>query len=146
MKRSICQFIALSLISGCAIANEPAQPGGRPCTDNFTSTGSFFTGTTYKTWQEHAGVSYDTAFRKAAQSVASNGWGAVTSNKDTGIITASQSVTMGKGSTAPLNVLVQEKSAKVILVEVNFSTGPGQRASEDVAREGLCKLAEAASK
>jgi hypothetical protein len=129
-----------------ARAQDTAPKDTRPCVSNFTVDGSFFKGTAYKTWQEHDGVTYDTAFRKVAQAVAANGWGTVTSNKDTGIVSASQAVTMGKGSVAPLNVIVQEKSSKTVRIEVNFNTGPGQKASEDVARDGLCKLAEAPGK
>jgi hypothetical protein len=116
----------------------------RPCVANFTVEGSFFRGKTYKTWQEFSGVDYDKAYRKVAQAVAANAWGAVNSNKDTGVITAGQAVIMGKGSVAPLNVIVQEKKGAIIRVDVNFSTAGGQSASEDTAREELCKLAEAA--
>jgi hypothetical protein len=52
---------------------------------------------------------------------------------------------MGKGSVAPLNFLGQEKSAKTVRIAVNFSIGSGQKASEDVARDGLCKLTELTS-
>jgi len=114
----------------------------RACEANFLVEGSFFTGKTYKTWQEHTGVTYDSSFRKVAQAMASSGWGTVNPNKDLGIISASQSVTMGKGATAPLNVLVKEDGAKV-RVEVTFATSAGQSASEDTAKTQLCKLVEA---
>src|SRR5215207_1318686 len=77
----------------------------RECEKNFTEEGSFFKGKTYKTWQEYKDVAFDSAFRRVAQAVAENNWGTVNANKDLGIITAGQAVTMGKGSVAPLNVI-----------------------------------------
>jgi len=116
------------------------------CAANFTEEGSFFTGKTYKTWVETSGVPYDTAFRKVVQAVAANAWGSPSSNKDTGIITASQAVTMGEGAAAPLNIIVQARKGGVIRVDVNFSTAGGQLASAETAKVELCKLAEAPGK
>jgi len=119
-------------------------PSPRMCEANFAVEGSFFSGKSYKTWNEFSGISYDTAFRKTAQAAASGGWGTVTPNKDAGIITASQTVTMGQGATAPLSIVVQEKKGGVVRVEAIFSTSGGQMASADTAKTELCKLVEAA--
>jgi hypothetical protein len=117
----------------------------RACMANFTEDGSFFRGKTYKTWQDYTGLQYDSAFRRVAQAVAENNWGNVNTNKDVGIITAGQAVTMGQGSVAPLNVIVKEKSGGLIHVEANFSTAGGQKAATDTVRTELCKLVEAAA-
>ena len=112
---------------------------------NFTADGSFVAGRTYRTWQEHDGVAYDAAFRKAAQAVAGAGWASVTPNKDTGTITAAQAITGGRrrgGTSAPLNVIVQEKGT-IIRVEVNFVLGPGQMTSDDALKGEFCKIVEA---
>lgn len=116
----------------------------RPCIEHFSKDGGFFKGTTYKTWQEFAGADKDKVFQNVAQAVASNSWGTVNANKDLGIITAGQAVTMGQGSVAPLNVVVKQKSGGPVRVEVTFATGPGQVASADTVRTELCKLLEAA--
>src|SRR5438309_703667 len=104
--RALLALVVLLVVSGVVQAADETK-GDRPCVINFTEEGSFFKGRTYKTWQEHTGIEYDKAFRKVAQAVAENNWGAVNINKDIGIITASQAVTMGKGSSAPLNVIVK---------------------------------------
>lgn len=117
----------------------------RECMKNFTEEGSFFKGKTYKTWQEYKDVQYDSAFRKVAQAVAENNWGTVNANKDLGIITAGQAVTMGEGSVAPLNVIVKEKSGGLVRVEANFGTAGGQKAATKTVRTELCKLVEAAA-
>ena len=116
----------------------------RTCETNFVTEGSFFSGKSYKTWQEFSDVTYDAAFRKTAQAAASAGLGTVTPNKDAGIITASQSVTAGKGATAPLNIIVDDKAGGTIRVVATFNTGPGQAASTDSVKGALCKLVEAA--
>jgi hypothetical protein len=122
-----------------AVANASAAT----CEDNFSVEGSFFKGKQFKTWAEHSGVSYDSAFRKVAQAVAAGGFGAVTSDKDTGIITAGQAVTMGNGSVAPLNIIVQEKAGGLIHIDANFSISGGQAASADTAKSELCRIANA---
>jgi hypothetical protein len=140
-------MVLLGILAPSAQATEEAQKGAstgeRPCVTNFTVEGSIFKGKTYKTWQEFTGVDYDKAFRRVAQAVAENAWGAVNPNKDAGVITAGQAVTMGEGAVAPLNVIVKEGSGGVIRIEVNFSTAGGQSASTDTARTELCKLVEA---
>ena len=121
----------------------PAPPPERACVVNFTEEGNFFKGKVYKTWQEFSGVSYDLAFRKVAQAVAENNWGTVNADKDLGLISASQTVTMGQGSVAPLNLVVKDKAEGVIRVDANFGTAGGQKASTKSVREELCKLVEA---
>ncbi len=117
----------------------------RACMKNFTEEGSFFKGKTYKTWQDYKDIAYDSVFRRVAQAVAENNWGTVNANKDLGIITAGQAVTMGQGSVAPLNVIVKEKSGGLIHIEANFGTAGGQKASTNTVRTELCKLVEAAA-
>lgn len=138
--------LSVLLVPAAQAAEDPKEgdaAGARACVTNFTVEGNIFKGKVYKTWQEFTGIDYDKAFRKVAQAVAENAWGAVTPNKDAGVITAGQAVTMGQGSVAPLNVVVKEKAGDVIRVEVNFSTAGGQSASNDTARTELCKLVEA---
>jgi hypothetical protein len=145
------RIIAIILLANSVLAwagEEPKQAASdkaKACVANFTEDGSFFKGKTYKTWQDYKGLQYDGVFRRVAQAVAENNWGTVNTNKDVGIITAGQAVTMGQGSVAPLNVIVKEKSGGLIHVEANFSTAGGQKAATDTVRTELCKLVEAAA-
>ncbi len=142
--RTLLTITMLLVISGPAdAADEPKT--GRPCMVNFTEEGSFFKGRTYKTWQEHMGIDYDKAFRRVAQAVAEDNWGSVNANKDIGVVTANQTVTAGKGSTAPLNVVVKERSGGVVRVDANFGIAGMQTTSTDAVRTELCKLVEAPS-
>jgi hypothetical protein len=145
MKITVALLIIV-LASAAQAAEEPQEPVStetRPCVKNFTAEGSIFKGKAYKTWQEFSGLDYDKVFRQVAQAVAENAWGTVSPNKDAGIITAGQAVTMGKGSVAPLNVVIKERSGGVIRVEAIFGTAAGQSTSKDAARTELCKLVEA---
>jgi hypothetical protein len=148
MKGLIIAFVLL-VSSGLAWAGDETKQASsddtRACVTNFTEDGSFFKGKTYKTWREYKDLAYDSVFRKVAQAVAENNWGTVNANKDLGIITAGQAVTMGEGSVAPLNVIVKEKSGGFIHVEANFGTAGGQKASTKTVRTELCKLVEAAA-
>jgi hypothetical protein len=128
-----------------AEAKQAPQDDKRECMKNFTEEGSFFKGKTYKTWQEYKDGKYENVFRRVAQAVAENNWGTVNANKDLGIITAGQAVTMGEGSVAPLNVIVKEKAGGLIRVEANFGTAGGQKAATNTVRTELCKLVEAAA-
>ena len=143
--------ITLILLAGSTVAwssegaNQAPLDDMRECVKNFTEEGSFFKGKTYKTWQEYKDAEYDRVFRMVAQAVAEDNWGNVNPNKELGIITAGQAVTMGQGSVAPLNVIVKEKSSGLIRVEANFGTAGGQKAATKTVRTGLCKLVEAAA-
>lgn len=122
----------------------PKSKEEKPCITHFKEEGSFFKGKSYKTWQEFPGADKATVFQNVAQAVASNDWGTVNPNKDLGIITAGQAVTMGEGSVAPLSVIVKQKKDGPVRVEASFGTGPMQKASTATVRTELCKLLEAA--
>ncbi len=148
MKAMAITFLLLSssaLVWAGDEAKQAQSEDSKECVKNFTEDGSFFKGKTYKTWQEYKGAQYDSVFRRVAQAVAENNWGAVNANKDLGIITAGQAVTMGEGSVAPLNVIVKEKTGGLIRVEANFGTAGGQKAATKTVRTELCKLVEAAT-
>ena len=146
--KGLLVVLVLLASSGLAWAGDETKQAPsedtRACVKNFTEDGSFFKGKTYKTWQDFTDLQYDSMFRKVAQAVAENNWGTMNANKDLGIITAGQAVTMGQGSVAPLNVIVKEKSG-LIHVEANFSTAGGQKAATNTVRTELCKLVEAAA-
>lgn len=137
--RTMTAAVAVAIASVAAINTAAAAT----CEENFVVEGSFFKGKQFKTWAEHTGSNYDTAFRKVAQEVAAGGFGAVNSSKDTGVITAGQAVTMGNGSVAPVTAIVSERDGGVIRVETSFSIAGMQSTSQDTVKTGLCKIANA---
>jgi len=136
--RTMTAAMAVAIASVASIDTAAAS-----CEENFVVEGSFFKGKQFKTWAEHTGVSYDAAFRKVAQEVAAGGFGAVTSSKETGIISAGQAVTMGKGSVAPVTAIVSDKKGGVIRVDANFSIAGMQGTSAETVKTELCKIANA---
>ncbi|MGD2116023.1 MAG: hypothetical protein PVG07_13275 [Acidobacteriota bacterium] len=150
MKLSTVLALSLVVFSTAAIVAAPlpaetAPEGSRPCVEHFTEEGGFFEGKTYETWQEHEGVSFDAAYRAVAQAVVKDGWSRVETDKDLGIITGSQEVTMGEGAVAPLNVVVDEVEEGKVRVEAKFSTAGMQKAKTKDVRKALCTIVEAAS-
>jgi hypothetical protein len=131
------------VLQAAEATDQEDEDDAKECVKNFTEEGSFFKGKTYRTWQEYGDLSYDGVFRSVAQAVAANNWGDVKADKDLGIISAGQAVTMGEGSVAPLSIVVKEKAGGVIRVEAAFGTAGGQKASTKTVRKELCKLVEA---
>jgi hypothetical protein len=146
MKRLLIALLLIgttSLAQTIVASERDEEDEARKCVRNFTEDGSFFKGKTYRTWQEYSGLSYDGVFRSVAQAVVAENWGDVNADKDLGIISAGQAVTMGQGSIAPLSVVVKEKPSGEIRVEATFGTAGGQKAATKAVRKGLCKLVEA---
>ena len=114
------------------------------CTANFTADGSFFKGKTFKTHIETTGVSFADAFRRVAQAVAREGWAQVHTDKELGQITATMDVANGKGSVVPLNIIVEDKGNAGVSAEAIMKLQAGKTASDDSARDALCKVLIAA--
>ena len=141
---SLVAFSVVTLIA-MPLTAESTSDDPRPCVEHFTEEGGFFKGKTYETWQEHEETPYEDAYRKVAQAVVKDGWSRVETDKDLGIITGSQEVTMGEGAVAPLNVVIEEKGEGKIRVEAKFSTAGMQKAKKKDVRKALCKIVEAVS-
>jgi len=114
----------------------------RVCAQNFTNEGSFLAGRTYKTHQVVKGVSKNTAMTRAAQYLSSNGWGITNTDKELGIINAAQTVTMGEGKTAPLNVSFSPEIGG-LKVSMAFSTSGGLSSAAQTVKDEFCKTIEA---
>jgi hypothetical protein len=143
------QIIALSAflatLAGCASqstvrpesAAAPSNLGA--CATNFTTEGSFWTGTRYSTFEEFPKKTVSGAFDALLQSVASSGYQVNSSSKEAGMISASQTVTFGQGKTVPLNFVIK-KFQTGVRVDVSFSTSGGVTGSADGAQKEFCKL------
>jgi hypothetical protein len=109
------------------------------CETNFTSTGSFFAGKTMKTF---AIVEPDqaTAFKGVYKALVSSGWTVTQSDKELGVITATETVSYGNGKTVPLNVVVDKADNGGTKVSLTFTMSGGLAASADSIKSGFCKL------
>lgn len=144
MKNSMLGLVAVgALISAAALAADAPTAAAGDCTTHFSAEGSFFAGHKYTTWIELPKVAKADAWSKINTSIVKDGWNITSSDKDSGIISAAQSVSFGKGSTAPLTILI-ESSGNGSKATATFRTGGGQTTKEDTVKEKLCSYLGAA--
>lgn len=132
----------LALTIGVAVnasaADTPTPPAdGTDCAGHFTSEGSFFSGKKYSTWADFAAVSKADLYSRIYSNIAKDGWTITSADKEAGIISASQSVSYGKGTTAPL-VIVIETSGTGSKATATFRVGGGQTTKEATVKQKLC--------
>lgn len=134
-------LVLVACFSGCvAIKQTQLTPDNRICATNFAYDGSFFAGRTFKTFQDFPKVNKERAFERALEFVVSDGWQIISSNKSQGIISASQSVSFGKGATVPLNIFVKPLSRNGSKVSINYSTPGGVSSPVDAVRDTFCSI------
>lgn len=128
---------ALVLVAAGASAAEP-------CVDNFKAEGNFLTGKTYKTWAVVSGVRQDDAFSKALAFTVANGFTVTASDKSSGVISAAQTVSYGKGKTVPLGIVFQPDAGN-LKISMNYATSGGVMSPEDAIKRHFCMTIAAAS-
>lgn len=109
-------------------------------TDMEVQPSSFWTGKTFKSFKEFPNADRDRAFDNIIATIAANGYQIVTSNKESGIISASQGVTMGKGKTVPLNAVIRNGKNGGIRIDLSFSTSGGLVVSDDSLVSEFCEI------
>ena len=120
-----------------------------PCEKNFTAKEGVLGRQIYNTWQVLPEITPQKAFRRAYIYLIREGWAINLTDKEFGIISASQQgVSSGEGGkAAPLNVLIEDLgdsggglSPKGIKATVTFSIPGGLHASEDGVRRSFCDM------
>ena len=145
MKKIILSSV-LVLTTGC-VSTAPesiATNDLRSCAQNFTHEGSLMTGKLFKTNDTIQGISKNAAFAKISKYIAMDGWHITNSDKELGMINASQTVSFGKGKTAPLNVSIDEVE-KDVKVSISFSTSMGVHSPAEAVMESFCKMVTSAT-
>jgi hypothetical protein len=139
MRQSILGLILVlvGITVGCGGGKHVVQSD---CAPDFTVEGSFMAGKTFKSFKDYSNISKAKAFDSAIVSLTTNGWQILNSNKDIGLISASQGTAFGKGATVPLNVLIQDRIGKGILVELTFKNNGGDLSSSSRIAEEFCKI------
>jgi hypothetical protein len=141
MKKSILLISAMFFLSGCAVTPQQKLQTSdtRECAKNFTYDGSFFAGRTFKTHQFVAGVSKNNAMARAARFLAVEGYSITSSDKEMGLISASQTVSYGKGKTVPLNVSILPKG-KGVDVSTTFAISGGLTVPVNSVKDTFCEI------
>src|ERR1039458_2011747 len=109
--------------------DKTAKVEDSPSFKHFTESGSFFTGKKYSTWQEFPDVSTANAFKRAYAFIAKNGYTIISSDKDTGVISATQNVISQAAKTVPFSILVEDLGHGGSKVTITFSLSGGMVSS-----------------
>lgn len=135
-------LIFFAFVSGCAMERSSVSKNDtRQCVANYSSSGSFWTGKQFKTYGIYQKINKDVVFDKTLASLASSGLTIQTSNKESGVISASQAVIMGEGKTVPVNAIISgNKATNEVKVELNFTLSGGLYTNADGLQEEFCKV------
>lgn len=114
-----------------------------PCVVNFTVEGSFMKGRIYKTSAPLGNLDRNVTYDRVIQFIATDGWRLATSNKDAGIITATQDVNWSDGKTTPFSAVVKQ-TADGLAIQLAFSTPAGTSSPKDAVVKDFCSIVDAA--
>ncbi len=144
MKNTILGILTILSVVGCASSGTQTLQtnDSRECAKNFTYNGSFLAGRTYKTHVFIPKVSKKIAMERAARYTINDGWQITNTDENLGIISASQTVSFGKGKTVPLNIGVEPKNAGVE-VTMTYSTSGGVTSPLESIKNHFCSTIEA---
>jgi len=149
MKTVFSVVVLVAALAGCASqpsstateAPAPALKGA--CVTNFATEGGFWAGQRHSTYEVFQKKSPAAAFDTLLQTVATSGYQIVTSSKESGLISANQTVSYGKGKTVPINVVIKKLSASEIRVDVSLALSGGVAAPIDSVQGEFCKFMDA---
>ncbi len=144
MKTITLAILIAAALGGCAASGTQSMKttDTRECAKNLTYNGSFLAGRTYKSHVFIKGVSKNMAMQRAARYISSDGWSITNTDKDLGIISASQTVSFGKGKTVPLNISFEAKN-KGVNVSMTYATSGGVISPLDAIKNKFCSTMEA---
>jgi len=114
----------------------------RPCAANLTMSGSFFSGRTVKSFQEYPNSSKSQVFTYLISKLSSIGYKVSASDRESGLISASYQVSLGKGETTTMNAVVTPLSPAGVRVDLTFTTGGMVSFSLEDAKREFCSILE----
>lgn len=141
--KKIITYSALILLTGCVSTGSAKNnnEGLKPCVKNFTHEGNMVLGSKFKTNALIKGVKNKSAFKKISKYIVMDGWHITHSDKDLGIISASQTVSFGDGESAPLNISIDDKG-KDSEVEISFTTSMGVYSPSKSVMNSFCEMVD----
>lgn len=150
MKRFFLLPLALLSLAGyadCASARRnagvvnPYPDDPRECVRNFTYDGSFRAGRTFRSRAFVRNVRQADAMKRATRHIAQNGFQITSADSNYGVISASQTVSYGRGKTAPLSVSFdQEKGG--LQMELSFSISGGLTTPVEAVQKFFCEVVD----
>ncbi|HEX4953659.1 MAG TPA: hypothetical protein VF017_09740 [Thermoanaerobaculia bacterium] len=141
MKPTVHWWLPPCLIVANLLLAAGSAQAQRACQDNFTETGDWSSGKSFKTFVETKDTTSEKAFLAVARTIASEGFLGLTSNKEIGIVSAYQE---DNGKKSPITAVVSEEGAGVVRVEATITLARGLRSPSAAMRDYLCKIVEPA--
>lgn len=131
-------------ITGCSslwtVGQTPvAANPDRSCVKNFTTAGTFLTGQTFSSFEEHEGKKTTVVYGQVIRSLTSRGYQITNSDKNMGLVSATNPVIFGEGTTATMNVMVTNVNNRV-RVETTFSIPGFTTTSTSEVRDEFCTI------
>lgn len=118
---------------------------GEPCIDNFTSTGNVLTGQIYQSGAVIRNTSLSDAFDGALQFTSTKGFVVLSSDRNTGSISAAQETSYKSGKTHPLSIAMKADGANTVMA-ISFSmSGVAFASTEDIKKHFCATIAAAGS-
>jgi hypothetical protein len=112
----------------------------RECQANFSESGDWHSGKSFKSFVEVQGDLTKT-FQAVGQKIAAEGFAGISASKDLGVVNAYQD---NNGKHSPINAVITEPKPGRVRVEVVFQLAAGLNAPTAAAKDELCKILEAA--
>lgn len=131
-------FVAFTILA------VPPTFASEACLDNFAVDGNLFMGKTYKTWAVVPGIRLTDAFQRAYTFTAEHGFTILSASKESGVISAAQSVSYGNGKTVPLTLTFKDAEDGV-RISFSYTTSGGVMSPEDAVKSHFCQTVAAVS-
>ena len=116
---------------------------GEQCEDNFVSSGSILTGQNYKSGAVLNNTNLSSAFERALQFTATTGFDILSSDKNTGLISAVKSTSAKGGVRHPLTIAMRADGANTVMALSFTLTGLALASADDVKKHFCSTIAAA---
>lgn len=134
---------ALLPIAAAAAESPAAAPAGADatpeCMANYTQDGSFFRGRSMKTHARLPGTAQNTAYSRVYASMARRGYQIESSEREAGVISASQPVSMSEKK-VPINIVVVPETDTDSSITVSVNLPGGLSTSKEAVQKELCSI------
>ena len=132
-------FFPLAASASDKTADAPAADATPECLANYTQDGSFFSGRSMKTHARLPGVPQNTAYSRAYGSMARRGYQIESSEREAGVISASQPVSMSEKK-VPINIVIVPESETDSSITVSVNLPGGLSTSKEAVQKELCSI------
>lgn len=137
----IILFVLTLTLQSCSMEQSVRKTAdNRACIANYSVEGGFWSGRQLKSFEDFPKASKINVFDNLLETIASNGYQIISSNQESGVISANQTVTGGQSKAVPLNAVVKNNGSGGVRVELVVSLFGGFITSTDSLEDEFCKI------